>query len=72
MVVSKDHSCGLTPVVSKSSAGVAEWLPVISVTNLTRFLQKQKSEGYWVVGLAEDSNQSLSKLERDKPIILVF
>ena len=72
VVLSKDHSCGLTPVVSKSSSGVAEWQTVISITNLTRFLKKQKSEGYWVVGLAEDSNQSLSKLERDKPIILVL
>ena len=72
VVLSKDHSCGLTPVVSKSSSGVVEWQTVISITNLTRFLKKQKSEGYWVVGLAEDSNQSLSKLERDKPIILVL
>ena len=72
VVVSKDHSCGLTPVVSKSSSGVAEWLPVISVTNLTRFLQKQKSEGYWVVGLSEESNRSFSELLRDKPLILVM
>ena len=71
VVVSKDHSCGLTPVVSKSSSGVVEWLPVISVTNLSRFLQKQKSEGYWIVGLAEESNQSFSQLVRDKPLILV-
>ena len=71
VVVSKDHSCGLTPVVSKSSSGVAEWLPVISVTNLSRFLQKQKSEGYWIVGLAEESNQCFSQLVRDKPLILV-
>ena len=72
VVLSKDHSCGLTPVVSKSSSGVAEWLTVISTTNLTRFLQKQKAEGYWIVGLAEESNQSLSKLERDKPLIIVL
>ena len=72
VVLSKDHSCGLTPVVSKSSSGVAEWLTVISITNLTRFLKKQKSEGYWVVGLAEESKKSISKLERDKPIILVL
>ncbi|GIT03003.1 MAG: hypothetical protein CM1200mP28_02620 [Deltaproteobacteria bacterium] len=72
VVVSKDRSCGLTPVVSKSSSGVVEWLPVISVTNLTRFLQKQKSKGYWIVGLAEESNQSVSQLVRDKPLILVM
>ena len=72
VVVSKDHSCRLTPVVSKSSSGVAEWLPVISVTNLTRFIQQQKLRGYWIVGLAEESNHSISKLVRDKPIVLVL
>ena len=72
VVLSKDHSCGLTPVVSKSSSGVSEWLTVISMTNLTRFLQKQKSEGYWIVGLAEESNQPVSQLLRDKPLILVM
>ena len=72
VVISKNHSCGLTPVVSKSSSGVAEWLPVISVTNLTRFLQKQKSEGYWIVGLAEESENFFGQLVRDRPLILVF
>ena len=72
VVLSKNHSCGLTPVVSKSSSGVSEWLTVIPMTNITRFLQKQKSEGYWIVGLAEESNQSLSKLEMGKPLILVL
>ena len=42
------------------------------MTNLTRFLQKQKSEGYWIVGLAEESNKSVSQLLRDKPLILVM
>ena len=72
VVLSKDQSCGLTPVVSKSSSGIAEWLTVISITNLTRFLQEQKSLGYWVVGLAEESDHSLCKLERDTPLILVL
>ncbi len=72
VVLSKDHSCGLTPVVSKSSSGVSEWITVISMTNLSRFILKQKSEGYWVVGLAEESNQPLIKLERNKPLILVL
>ena len=72
VVISKDNACGLTPVVSKSSSGVSEWLTVISITNLTRFIQEKKSEGYWIIGLAEESNLSVSKLERDKPLILVL
>ena len=72
VVLSKYNSCGLTPVVSKTSSGVAEWLTVISTTNLTSFIQKKKSEGYWIIGLAEESNQSFSKLERYNPLILVL
>ncbi|GIT70586.1 MAG: hypothetical protein Ct9H300mP28_04000 [Pseudomonadota bacterium] len=72
VVVSKDHSCGLTPVVSKSSSGVAEWLPVISAQTSQGFFRNKKTEGYWIVGLTEESNQSVSQLVRDNPLVLVL
>ena len=72
VVVPQDHSSGLTPTVSKSSAGVSEWFPVISVPNLARFLQEQKSKGLWVVGLDGEATESVANLVRDRPLILVL
>ena len=72
VVVPQDHSSGLTAVVAKASAGVSEWFPVISVPNLARFIQQQKSNGFWVVGLVEDAVENVSELSQDRPIILVL
>ena len=40
-IITKDHSPGVTPAVSKASVGVAEWFPIFETTNLARFLADQ-------------------------------
>jgi len=72
VVVPQDHTSGLTAAVAKASAGVSEWFPVISVPNLARFLQQQKSQGFWVIGLAGDAAESVAELTQERPLILVL
>ena len=72
VVVTKEHNCRLSPAVSKASAGVSEWFPVIKVPNLARFLREQKSKGFWVVGLEENTNESVFSLKKDRPLIIVL
>ena len=72
VVVPQDHTSGLTAVVAKASTGVSEWFPVISVPNLARFLQQQKSKGFWVIGLAGDATESVAEISKDRPLILVL
>ena len=71
-VVTKNHACRLSPAVSKASAGVSEWFPVIKVPNLSRFLRDHKSKGFWVVGLEENTKESVFNLKRDRPLIIVL
>ena len=71
-IITKDHSPGVTPAVSKASVGVAEWFPIFETTNLARFLNDQKKNGFWIVGLAGDGKMELRKLERDRPLLLVL
>ena len=68
----RKNSCPVTPGVSKASSGVAEWFPVITVNNLTRFLEQRKKEGYWVVGLDVEEGQKIHELELDRQMILVL
>ena len=72
VVVPQDHTSGLTAVVAKASAGVSEWFPVVSVPNLARFLQEQKSKGLWVIGLDGEATDSVADFVRDRPLILVL
>ncbi len=71
VIVPQQHSSALTPTVSKTSAGVAEYFPIIAVANLARFLKEQKKKGYWIVGLDAQAEQKITTLSPDRPLILV-
>ena len=51
VIVPKDNSVGLTPVVPKVACGAAETMPLVMVTNLTRTLEKlqQQGPGSWAL-----------------------
>ncbi|MGZ8495189.1 MAG: TrmH family RNA methyltransferase, partial [Candidatus Binatia bacterium] len=59
IVIPKDRSVDVTPMVVKASAGAAHHLSIYKVTNLRRSLQALKQAGYWIVGLAVAAKESL-------------
>lgn len=72
IIVPKDRSVGLTPVVRKVAAGSADRVPVIAVTNLVRCLEGLKERGYWISGLAGEGDRSLFELDLKGPTVLVM
>lgn len=54
LIIPKNASAPLTPTVAKVSVGASEILPIISVTNLARTLDKLKSAGVFIFGTALD------------------
>lgn len=71
LIIPRHGAASLTPTVSKASAGTAEHFPVVAVPNLSQFLKSQKKQGYWIVGLDEQAEQSLGSLHGDRSYILV-
>lgn len=59
VVVPKDRSAGLSPVVTKVASGAAESVPFVAVTNLARTLDALKERGVWIVGAVEDAPDDL-------------
>ena len=59
VIVSKNRSPGLTPVVRNVASGAAETTPFIQVSNLARALQQLKDNDVRVVGTAGDAATSL-------------
>jgi 23S rRNA (guanosine2251-2'-O)-methyltransferase len=51
VVIPKDKAAPLNATVRKTSAGAADRIPVISVTNLARTLRAIKDAGVWVYGM---------------------
>lgn len=59
VVIPKDRSVEVTPLVVKASAGAAHHLNIYKVTNLRRALQQLKQSGYWTLGLAVGAKECL-------------
>jgi 23S rRNA (guanosine2251-2'-O)-methyltransferase len=59
VIVPKDRSAGLTATVAKVASGAAESVPLIPVTNLARAMEQLKEAGVWLLGAAEQGEQSL-------------
>ena len=59
VIIPKDRSVSVTPVVVKASAGATHHLGISKVTNLRRTIGELKNRGYWTVGLDGQSSQSI-------------
>ncbi|MFT6896916.1 MAG: 23S rRNA (guanosine2251-2'-O)-methyltransferase [Paraglaciecola sp.] len=72
IVVPKDNSATLTPVVRKVASGAADMVPLVQVTNLARTLRGLKDAGVWIIGTAGEATQSLYDCKMRGPIALVM
>ena len=59
VVIPKDKSATVNATVRKTSAGAADRLPVVAVTNLSRCLRDLQKLGVWIYGLAGEAGTSL-------------
>ena len=60
VIVPSRRSASDNAVVSKVSAGANSWVPVATVSNLTRAMKQLNEKGFWVYGAhmeGEDSNK---------------
>ncbi|SHE85087.1 23S rRNA (guanosine2251-2'-O)-methyltransferase [Marinitoga hydrogenitolerans DSM 16785] len=50
IVIPKDNSVEVTSTVIKVSVGLAFRIPILKVTNISRFIETIKKHGFWVYG----------------------
>lgn len=72
VIVPRDNSVGLTPVVEKVACGAAATVPLVVVTNLARTLEQLAEAGVWIVGTSDRAEQSLYDIDLTGPIALVL
>lgn len=72
VILTKDQSVGITPVVAKVASGAAESMPVYQVTNLARALTWLKEAGIWVVGAAGEAARTVYESDLNRPLALVM
>lgn len=59
VIIPKDKAAPINATVRKTSAGAADRIPVISVTNLARTLRALKDAGVWLYGLDGNAPASI-------------
>ena len=72
VIIPKDKSASITPVVSKVACGGAESVPLVRVTNLARAMDVIKQEGVWIYGAAGEASQTIYELDFTSTIALAF
>jgi len=72
VIVSKNRSPALSPVIRNVASGAAETVPYIMVSNLARALEKIKESNVWVVGTSGDGAQTIYDTGSSQRLALVM
>lgn len=72
VVVPRDNSADLTPVVHKVACGAADVVPFVRVTNISRTLQALQARGVWLYGTDGEAENSLYDSDLTTSLALVM
>jgi 23S rRNA (guanosine2251-2'-O)-methyltransferase len=72
VVVSKNRSPALTPVIRNVASGAAETVPYIMVSNIARAIDKIKDSNVWVMGTSGDVDQTIYDSSVNNRLALVM
>ena len=71
LIIPKRHAAGLTPVVSKASAGAIEHLAVAKVPNIATAVENLKKAGVWVYA-AEAGGSDFRATDMNRAVAIVL
>jgi 23S rRNA (guanosine2251-2'-O)-methyltransferase len=72
VVIPKDKAAPINATVRKTSAGAADRIPVVSVTNLARTLRALQELGVWIYGLDGEATQSIHAIDFTGNVAIVM
>jgi 23S rRNA (guanosine2251-2'-O)-methyltransferase len=71
ILIPKDRSVGITPVVNKASAGAVAHLPIARVVNIAITIEALKKEGIWVYGASGEARDLIYQLDLNIDLAIV-
>jgi 23S rRNA (guanosine2251-2'-O)-methyltransferase len=72
VVTTARHSPEATGVLAKSASGALEYVPIVTVQNLARALERLRERGYLLVGLDSTGDADLGEAPLRAPLALVL
>jgi 23S rRNA (guanosine2251-2'-O)-methyltransferase len=71
VLLTKDHSAGLSETVAKTAAGALDHLKIARVTNLVNALKTLKEKGIWIAGVETGQTKPYYELDCTMPLAFV-
>lgn len=72
LIIPKDRSASVTPLVFRRSSGGCAHLPIAQVVNLERSLTYLKEKGFLIIGAAGEAKTSIYDFDWDRDLVLVL
>jgi 23S rRNA (guanosine2251-2'-O)-methyltransferase len=72
IIIPKDRSVGITPVVVKASAGAIAHLPIARVVNIATTIDTLKKEGIWIYGATGEARDLIYQLDLNTNLAIVI
>ena len=72
LIIPKDRAAGVTSRVLKRSSGAFTHIPVARVVNLGRALDDLRKNGFWIVGAAGESRESIYLFDFKRDLVIVL
>lgn len=72
VIIPKRRSAGVTSVVSKTSAGALEYIPVAKVSNISYAIDELKNRGVWIYGADAKGEENYFEKKLTGPVALVI
>ena len=72
IIMTTERSAPMTATVYDISSGGVEAVPMVQTINLKQALDKAKEAGLWILGTSEHAKESLHKVAKDRPWLVVL
>ena len=72
VVIRERRAVGITPAVTKASAGAVEYVPVAMVANIAQCIEALKKKGVWVIGIDMAGETNYSAVDFKLPTAIVI
>jgi len=72
VIIPKDNSAEVNETVIKSSAGATAHIQIITITNVSQFLDELKKLKFWIIGTSDHGNIPLDKLGEIHPSCVII
>lgn len=72
IIITKDNSAGINETVIKSSAGATAHIEIITITNISQFIDELKKLKFWIIGTSDHGNIPIDKLGNVHPACVII